>query len=153
MEEFMVAHKKSAPYHPQANGQAKSTNKILGAMLTNIVSDNRSDWELKLHASLWAYRVAYKTSIGTMPFNMVFGLDAIIPMEFLIPTLRVAKELNWTGHELLKRLEDLEKLDETRLATVHDMYALKQRQKKFHDSHISMREFKLGELVLLLTLK
>ena len=124
----MVVHKKSAPYHPlQANGQAKSTNKILGAVLTKIVSDKRSDWELKLHATLLAYRVAYKTSIGTMPFNMVFGLDAILPMEFLIPTLRVAKELNWTGHELLERLEDLAKLDETRLAAVHGIYALKRR--------------------------
>ena len=56
---------------------------------------------------------------------MMFGLDAILLMEFLIPTLRVAKELNWTGYELLERLEDLEKLDKTRLAIVHGMYALK----------------------------
>ena len=122
----MVIHKKLTPYHPQANGQAENTNKILGAVLTKIVSDKKSDWELKLHAALWAYRVAYKTSIGTTPFNMVFGLDAILPMKFLIPTLRVAKELNWIGHKLLaKRLEDLEKLNKTWLATVHGMYALK----------------------------
>ena len=150
----MVIHKKSAPYYPQANGQAESTNKILGAMLTKIVSDKKSDWELKLHAALWAYRVAYKTSIGTTPFNMVFGLDAILPMEFLIPTLRVAKELKWTtGHELSERLDELEKLDETRLAAIHGMYALKRQQKKYHDSHISTKEFKLGDLVLLFTLK
>ena len=149
----MVVHKKSAPYHPQANGQAKSTNKILDAVLTKIVSDKRFDWEFKLHAALWAYRVAYKTLIGTTPFNMVFGLDAMLPMEFLIPTLRVAKELNWTGHELSKRLEDLQKLDKTCLAVVHGMYALKQRLKRFHDCHISMKEFKLGDLVLLFTLK
>ena len=91
LDEFMVVHKKSAPYHPQPNGQAKSTNKILGAVLTKIVSDKRFDWELKLHAALWAYRVAYKTLIGTMLFNMVFGLDSILPMEFLILTLRVEK--------------------------------------------------------------
>ena len=85
---------------------------------------------------------------------MVFGLDAILPMEFLIPTLRVAKELKWTGHKLLERLDELEKLDETRLlAAVHGMYAVKRRQKKFHDSHISTKEFKLGDLVLLFTLK
>ena len=59
-----------------------------------------------------AYRVAYKTAIGTTPFNLVFGLDAILPLEFLIPTLRVAKELEWTSHELSERLDDLEKLDE-----------------------------------------
>ncbi|WP_208972739.1 hypothetical protein, partial [Escherichia coli] len=36
LDEFLVIHKKSAPYHPQANGQAESTNKILGAVLTKI---------------------------------------------------------------------------------------------------------------------
>ena len=112
LEEFMVVHKKLAPYHPQANGQAKSTNKILGVVLTKIISDKRFDWELKLHAALWAYRVAYETSIGMTPFNMVFGLDTILPMEFLIPTLPVAKELEWIGHNLSNRLQDLENLDE-----------------------------------------
>ena len=46
---------------------------------------------------------------------MVFGLDAILPIEFLIPTLRVAKELEWIGHELSNRLTELEQLDEFRL--------------------------------------
>ncbi|WP_208972776.1 hypothetical protein, partial [Escherichia coli] len=59
LDEFMVVHKKSAPYHPQANGQAESTNKILCTMLTKIVEKSRTDWELKLNSALWAYRVAY----------------------------------------------------------------------------------------------
>ena len=50
-----------------------------------------------------------------MPFNKVFGPDVILLLELLIPTLRVAKELEWNGHEFSKRLEDLEKLDEVRL--------------------------------------
>ena len=33
------------------------------------------------------------------------------------------------------------------------MYALKHRQKRFHDSHIITKEFKLGNLVLVYTLK
>ena len=75
----------------------------------------RSNWEKELHNVLWAYRTAYKTTIGTTPFNLVFGLDAILPKKFLVPTLRVAKSLDWTGHELSDRIDDLEKLDETRL--------------------------------------
>ena len=50
---------------------------------------------------------------------MVYGLDAILLMEFLISTLRVAKELEWIGHKLSNRLNDLERLDETWLAAVH----------------------------------
>lgn len=132
----MVIHKKSAPYHPQANGQAESTNKILCNVLTKIVGNSRNDWELKLNSALWAYRVAFKTAIGTTSFNLVFGLDVILPIQFLIPTLRVAKELEWTGHELSHRLTELEQLDEFQLRAVAGMYAQKRKLKKFHDAHI-----------------
>ena len=60
-----------------------------------------------------------------MPYNLVFGLDAILPLDFLIPTLRVAEDLNWTGHELSHCLEELEKLDKTRLQGVVGMYTEK----------------------------
>ena len=70
---------------------------------------------------------------------MVFGLDAILSIKFLISTLCVAKELNWMGHKLSERLEEIEKLDETHLAIVHGVYALKRRQKKFLDSHIGTK--------------
>ncbi|MCO5604952.1 hypothetical protein L7F22_059127 [Adiantum nelumboides] len=96
LDEFMVIHQKSSPYHPQANGQAKSMNKILITILTKIVSESRVDWDQKLHSALWAYRVAYKTSIDTTPFNMVYGIQAILPPEFPIPTFRVAKDLECT---------------------------------------------------------
>ena len=84
---------------------------------------------------------------------MVYGLDAILPMEFLLPTLRVAKELEWTGHELSDRLEDLEKLDEVCLQAVMGMYALKRRQKSLHGAKIKTKEFKKDDLVLAYMLK
>ena len=93
----MVIHKRSAPYHPQANGQAESTNKTLCTALTKIVSDSRTDWETKLPSVLWAYRTSYKAAVGTTPFELTYGLNTILPIEFLVPTLRVAKELEWTG--------------------------------------------------------
>ena len=90
LAEFMVTHKRSAPYHPQANGLAESTNKTLCTKLTKVVNSSRSNWAHKLHEVLWAYRIAYKTALGVTPFELVFGLNAILPIEFLIPTLRVA---------------------------------------------------------------
>ena len=90
LREFMVIHHKSAPYHPQANGQAESTNKVLCIALTKVVEGSRSDWELKINSVLWAYRTSYKTAINCTPYELVFGLNAILPIDFLIPTLRVA---------------------------------------------------------------
>ena len=93
LNEFMVVHQTFAPYQPQANGQVERTNKTLCIALTKIVEGNQSNWEQKLHSVLWAYQCAYKTTIDTTPFNLVYGLDVILPIEFLIPTLRVAQKL------------------------------------------------------------
>ena len=83
----MVIHKWFAPCHPQENDQEKSTNKTLCTVLTKIVGQSRTDWEHKLSSALWAYRIAYKMAVGATPFELVYGLNAILPIEFLVPTL------------------------------------------------------------------
>ncbi|MCO5554910.1 hypothetical protein L7F22_008448 [Adiantum nelumboides] len=120
--EFLVTHRRSAPYHPQANGQAESTNKVLCTALTKVVEGNRGTWEQKLPSVLWAYRKAYKTSIGSTPFELVYGLNAVLPIKFLLPTLQVAAELQWDGHAMSNRMNELEHLDERRLTAIHAMY-------------------------------
>ncbi|MCO5592761.1 hypothetical protein L7F22_046764 [Adiantum nelumboides] len=148
LSEFMVIHNKSAPYHWQANGQAEHTNKILNSVLTKVVNTGRTDWEMNLHAALWTYRVSFKTALNATPFNLVYGLDAILPIEFLLPTLRVAMDLEWTGHELSERLvEDLEKLDEQRLMAIAHIYAQKRKQKQFFDAHLLTKIFKKRDLL------
>ena len=129
IDSSMVLNKKSAPNHSQSNGQIESTNKILKTVLTKIVSESKMDWDLKLHSVVWAYQLAYKIAIRTKPFNMVHGLDAMLPLEFLVLTLRVAQEIRCIGHELSNRVEELENLDEMRLLAIVGMYASKRRQK------------------------
>ena len=94
LEEFLIVHHRSTPYHPQANGEAKSTNKTLCTTLTKIVEGTRLDWDQKLHFILWAYGTAYKIAIKSTPYELIFGLNAILPIEFLIPTLCVANKLD-----------------------------------------------------------
>ena len=65
--------------------------------------------------------MAYKTIVGTTPFQLMYGLNALLPIEFLVPTLRVAKDLQWIGNKLSERISELEKLDETRLLTRKDV--------------------------------
>ena len=76
------------------------------------MEDNRESWEHKLPSVLWAYKIAYKTSIGSTPFKLVYGLNAVLPNEFLMPTLQIAAMLHWDDHALLNRLSELENLDE-----------------------------------------
>jgi hypothetical protein len=40
---FILKHVSSIVYYPQGNGQAKSTNKVLGTLLTKLVNESQND--------------------------------------------------------------------------------------------------------------
>ena len=86
---YIVVRKKITLYYPQANGLAESTNKTIQTILKKIVNENRTEWDKKLHSAFWAYRMTYKTMVRSVPFRMAFGLEAITPIKFQIPSLRV----------------------------------------------------------------
>ena len=87
-------HRVSSPYHPQANGQVESTNKVIENILTKTVNSHRKDWADRLPEALSAYRTTWRDTTGFSPYDLVYGKSAIFPIEFEIKTLRTATELN-----------------------------------------------------------
>jgi transposase InsO family protein len=89
-QEFVVHNKKSTPYHPQENVIVEAFNKILETTLTKICSVNIDDWDLRVPTVLWAYTTTCKKLTMHAPFKLVYGLEAVVPMEYLVPSLRIA---------------------------------------------------------------
>jgi hypothetical protein len=89
-KEFSGHHQKSTPYHPQENETIEAFNKILEIMLMKICSVNMDDWDLRVPIVLWAYRTTCKKMTMQTPFKLVYGLEAIVPMEYLVPSLRIS---------------------------------------------------------------
>ena len=89
-EELQVQHKKSTPYHSQANGNVEAFNKILETTLTKVCNASCNDWDLKILAVMWAYRTTCKWMIGQTPLKMVYGQESVMPMEYIVPSLHIA---------------------------------------------------------------
>jgi transposase InsO family protein len=89
-QEFKVHHHKSTPYHPRENRIVESFNNILRTTPTKICSVNKDDWDLRVPVVLWAYRTTCKKLTMQTPFKLVYGLEVVLPMEYLVPSLRIA---------------------------------------------------------------
>jgi transposase InsO family protein len=107
-------HEHSSPYYLQANGQVESINSILKTMLQWMVGKHKSSWHVHLFSALWAYRTSAKTATGFTPFQLVYGLEAVLPIEFEIPSLRLTIKLLPHTIDEEHRLLYLSHLDEIR---------------------------------------
>jgi hypothetical protein len=147
---FKINHRKTTPYHPQTNGHTERVNQTLVNILRKTVVDSKRDWDTKLPAALWAYRTTFKVTTHATPFSLVYGLEAILPIEFEIPSLRVAVTERWPiATSIADRLERLEELDEMRRRSAQNIEAIQRRRKIAFDKKNRVRSLRPGMLVLL----
>ncbi|KAI0492332.1 hypothetical protein KFK09_026603 [Dendrobium nobile] len=65
---------------------------------------------------LWAYNTTYKRSTKVTPYSLVFRVEAILPLEVELPSLRVEIQNDLTQEQNVRLgMEELDTLDEVRL--------------------------------------
>ncbi|XP_060216433.1 uncharacterized protein LOC132643913 [Lycium barbarum] len=99
----------STPYHLSANGQAESTNKMVIQNLKKRLASAKGKWRETLSEVLWAYRTIPKTSTGETPFSLVYGMEALIPIEVGEPSLRFTYATEESNDEAMAKKFDLTK--------------------------------------------
>nr|XP_016494367.1 PREDICTED: uncharacterized protein K02A2.6-like [Nicotiana tabacum] len=136
----------STPYHPAGNGQAESSHKVILSILKKKLEDAKWLWTELLPEVLWAYHTTPKTSTGKMPYSLVYGTDAVIPVEVGEPSLRYSNERGPSNDE--SRLQDLDEIEERRDVARIRMVAQKQQAKRYYNKKAKVRPLKVGDYVL-----
>nr|GEY74822.1 reverse transcriptase domain-containing protein [Tanacetum cinerariifolium] len=114
------------------------------------VGENCTSWSDKLEDALWAFRTAFKTSIGCTPYRLVYGKACYLPLKFEHKAYWALKHANFDlktagDHQKLQ----LNELNELRDQAYENSLIYKEQTKKLHDDKIKNRIFNVGDQVLL----
>ncbi|XP_017635506.1 uncharacterized protein LOC108477470 [Gossypium arboreum] len=117
-------------YHPQTNRQVKN-------ILENFVNPSRKDWYSQLDDALWALRIAYKTRLGMLLYQLVYRKACHLPVELEHKAMWAIKQVN-RDYEVVgkKRLLDITKLEEIRRNAYENVAIYKEKTKRWHDKII-----------------
>ncbi|KAG8500944.1 hypothetical protein CXB51_002957 [Gossypium anomalum] len=120
-DQFKIKHHNSSPYRPKMNGAVEAANK-------NIKKINL----------YWA-----------TPFSLVYGMEAVLPIEVEIPSLRILTEIRLDEAEWVQsRYDQLNFIEEKRLRAIRHGKMYQKRMMRAYDKKVRLREFHEGDLVL-----
>eukprot|EP00253_Pinus_taeda_P013897 PITA_13897 len=142
--------KYSDNYYPQGNGLAESTNKNLIKIIKRTIEHNHKTWHKSLIFALWADRITQKASIGSSPFKLVYGKEAVLPTNLILPSLALVQFIEENPSSSLQlRHDQILKLEEEREKAKIIHVKHQQIIKSSFDSISSRsKQFQVGDLVL-----
>ncbi|RVW92749.1 Transposon Ty3-I Gag-Pol polyprotein [Vitis vinifera] len=127
VQRYSIRHHRSSAYRPQTNGVVEAANKNIKRILRKMVETSR-DWSEKLPFALWAYRTSFRTSTGATPYSLVYGMEAMLPVEIEMGSLRVALEQQIPEADWAQaRFDQLNLLDERRLRAADHVRAYQRK--------------------------
>ncbi|PKI75825.1 hypothetical protein CRG98_003740 [Punica granatum] len=114
------------------NGAVEAANKNMKKIIEKMTV-NYKDWHEMLPFTLLAYRTSILSSTGATPYSLVYGMEAVLPIEVEIPSMREAECAK-------QRYEQLNLIDEKRLTALCHSQCYQQRMARTFNKKVRPRE-------------
>lgn len=145
-QELGIKNRYSSPAYPQSNGQAEISNKVVLNGLKKRLDRAKGRWVQELPSVLWAYRTTPRRSTSATPFSLAYGMEAVIPFEVGLPTLR--SELFHQDENNVNLARELNLAEERRETAAIRLASYQQQLARGYNQRVRERRFAVGELVL-----
>ena len=103
-------------------------------------------WLEELPNVLWAYRTTSRTSIGETPFKLTYGIEAVIPIEVEVTSMR-RKAFNKESNDNQLRV-NLDYLDEVRDEASQNMARYQQKMAEYYNKRVKLKRLNIEDLIL-----
>ncbi|RVX09468.1 hypothetical protein CK203_015471 [Vitis vinifera] len=143
--ELNIRNSYSTPGYPQSNGQAEATNKTLITALRKGLNKPKGN-ESRSYLASYGLPNYTRTANRNTPFALAYGMDAVIPTEVGLPTVRTDATNQDDANAELRR--NLDWADEVRESAAIWMTYYQQRASAHYNRKVKPRSFKNGTLVL-----
>jgi len=145
---FHITLGHSTAYYPQGNGLAELSNKSLINIIKKILEENKKNWHKKLVNALWADRLTTKRSIGTSPYELVYGMEAKFPSSLGVFVIKLLQEVQAETNDIQRRINQTIHLQQTRDQVYNRAQVLQEKLKKIFDKGTKEEDFFIGNKVL-----
>jgi hypothetical protein len=99
-----------------------------------------------LPSVLWNLQININRATRDTPFNLVYGADAVLPLEIYLQSARVAHFNEENQAEAMELDSNL--LEERRNTTLANVQKYQESLKKYYNKSVAQRELNIGDLVL-----
>ena len=134
----------STAHHAQTDGQTERANRTLEDTMTNFVEEDQRDWDLHLPLLELAVNSTKQASTGYSPFFMLYGREAVLPIDVMMKT-KVVTGQNPAADKLAEELKNVWG------KAIKSMEKAQQRQGEAVNKKRREVNFEVGDRVLLST--
>lgn len=131
-------------YHPQCNGLVERFNHTFAEMLSMYLSSCHNNWDEVVDFVVFAYNNSRQESTGATPFHLLYGREAVLPIDVTLGNNPNPVPSEFCGNTL-RHLS-------TRIAVIREqvkrrLIVVQAKKKARYDKHRRSVDYAVGELV------